>query len=82
MDDSVTYISNLRPINRRLLLQTVEKVLKGRSVIMDSVNGLVPDGVRKRELCWGGRDGRNGGGEDEFNRVVFAFAVERNLEGG
>jgi hypothetical protein len=84
MDDSVTYISNLRPINGRFLIQTVEKVFKGRGVIMDRVNGLVPDGVRKGKLCRGGRDGRNGGSEDEFDRIVLAIddGVERNLEGG
>jgi hypothetical protein len=84
MDDSVTYISNLRPINGRFLIQTVEKVLKGRGVVMDGVKGLVPDGVRKGKLCRGGRDGRDGGSEDEFDRVVLAVddGVERNLEGG
>jgi len=84
MDDSVTYISNLRPINGRFLIQTVEKVVKGRGVIMNRVNGLVPDGVRKGKLCRGRRDGRDGGSEDEFDRVVLAIddGVERNLEGG
>ena len=84
MDDSVTYISNLRPINGRFLIQTVEKVVKGRGVIMDRVDGLVPDGVREGKLCRRGRDGRNGSSEDEFDRIVLAVddGVERNLEGG
>ena len=89
MDNTMANMLDLLVVDAYVLLETVQKVNDRRFMIVNRGLGrvgmsgcLAHVSMLKRDLGWGGRDGRDGGCQEEARRlwILWCPLVERDLE--